>query len=274
MSDMAHNTPDAARAAAILDPVVSPPPPSGAAVGAEEQQALDSKKLETIADIIREMHDLGALDEECDDMIPRSLQALGLRTYADRLEAARKRETGSAAAMREALSKCYQLAYEWEGNTERRDGASPTPWRVADIEHDHDILDADGKVAARAAHGNRELAALICDAVNLKTRIDEAMKDEAGFLHPVMLYGRPCVFVAPPPSEAEESRMHREYETSLLVDRERFRRCYYEAAERNDRLRDIVRRLHQMCSEDWARTNEAGRALLREAREAIGEAAP
>lgn len=27
--------------------------------------------------------------------------------------------------------------------------ASPRPWRVADIDHDHDILDADGKVAAR-----------------------------------------------------------------------------------------------------------------------------
>ena len=157
-------------------------------------------------------------------------------------------------------------------STERRDGASPTPWRVADIEHDHDILDADGKVAARAAHGNRELAALICDAVNLKTRIDEAMKDEAGFLHPVMLYGRPCVFVAPPPSEAEEIRMHREYETSLLVDRERFRRCYYEAAERNDRLRDLVRWLvHQF---EGRATYDDDAALLREAREAIGEAAP
>ncbi len=41
-----------------------------------------------------------------------------------------------------------------------------------------------------------------------------------------------------------------------------------------DRLRDIVRRLYQMCCEDWARTNEAGRALLREAREAIVEDKP
>ena len=40
---------------------------------------------ETHADIIREMRDLGALDAQCNDMIPRSLQALGLWTYADRL---------------------------------------------------------------------------------------------------------------------------------------------------------------------------------------------
>ena len=61
------------------------------------------KTNETQADIIREMRDLGALDEQCGDMIPRSLQALGLRTYAARLDAARKREQGDAAAMRAAL---------------------------------------------------------------------------------------------------------------------------------------------------------------------------
>ena len=62
-----------------------------------------SDKQETTDDIIREMRDLGALDAQCNDMIPRSLQALGLRTYAARLEAARKRETGNGAALREAL---------------------------------------------------------------------------------------------------------------------------------------------------------------------------
>lgn len=126
--------------------------------------------------------------------------------------------------------------------------ASPRPWRVADIDHDYDILDADGKVAARAAHGNRELAALIADAVNLKARIDEAMADESGYLHPVVLDGKPMVCVTPPPSEAEESRMHREYETSLLMDRERFRRCYYEAAEWIDRLRDALATIANMAS--------------------------
>ena len=40
-----------------------------------------------------------------------------------------------------------------------------------------------------------------------------------------------------------------------------------------DYLRDLARRLYQMCCEDWAHTNEAGHALLREARTAIGEAA-
>ena len=47
-----------------------------------------------------------------------------------------------------------------------------------------------------------------------------------------------------------------------------------EAVNERDRLRALVRRLHQMCCEDLARANDAGRALLREAREALGEAAP
>lgn len=51
-----------------------------------------SDRPETTDDIIREMRDLGALDAQCNDMIPRSLQALGLRTYAARLEAATERE--------------------------------------------------------------------------------------------------------------------------------------------------------------------------------------
>ena len=49
-------------------------------------------KPETIEDIVREMRTLGRLDEKSTDKIPRSLQALGLRTYADRIEAAAKRE--------------------------------------------------------------------------------------------------------------------------------------------------------------------------------------
>ena len=68
---------------------------------------------ETIADIVREMRTLGRLDEKSTDKIPRSLQALELRTYADRIEAAAKREheatrekssvVGNSAKMREAL---------------------------------------------------------------------------------------------------------------------------------------------------------------------------
>lgn len=152
--------------------------------------------------------------------------------------------------------------------------ASPRPWRVSESLSGtmSCILDANGEHIASCFGVPTEAdAALICDAVNLKTRIDEAMADESGYLHPVALDGKPMVFVSPPPSEAEEIRMHRDYETSLLVDRERFRRSYYEAVEKLDSLRDIIRRLCQMCSEDWTRTNEAGRALLHEAREAIGE---
>lgn len=59
-----------------------------------------SAKQETIADIVREMRTIGRLDEKSTDKIPRTLQALGLRTYADRIEAAakREREAGAAAA--------------------------------------------------------------------------------------------------------------------------------------------------------------------------------
>lgn len=51
-----------------------------------------SNKQETIADIVKEMRTLGRLDQKSTDKIPRTLQALGLRTYADRIEAAHKRE--------------------------------------------------------------------------------------------------------------------------------------------------------------------------------------
>lgn len=44
--------------------------------------------METINNILHEMRSLGRLDEESTDKIPRSLQALGLLTYADRIEKA------------------------------------------------------------------------------------------------------------------------------------------------------------------------------------------
>ena len=44
--------------------------------------------METIEDIVRKMRTLGRLDEKSTDRIPRSLQALGLRIYADRIEKA------------------------------------------------------------------------------------------------------------------------------------------------------------------------------------------
>lgn len=51
--------------------------------------------MEKSDDIIREMRTLGRLDEKSTDKIPRSLQALGLRTYADRIESALKRMADS-----------------------------------------------------------------------------------------------------------------------------------------------------------------------------------
>jgi hypothetical protein len=106
-------------------------------------------------------------------------------------------------------------------------------------------------------------------------------------LHPVVLNGKPMVFVTPPPSEAEESRMHREYETTLLMDCERFRRGFHEAKERNDRLLDIVRRLARVAQDtlnfaeamcgiipdnpERAKARSEIEALLCEARTAIGE---
>ena len=52
---------------------------------------MDNERQETIADIVQEMRNLGRLYEKSTDKIPRSLQALGLRTYADRILAAHKR---------------------------------------------------------------------------------------------------------------------------------------------------------------------------------------
>ena len=82
---------------------------------------MSNEKSETIVDIVREMRTLGRLDEKSTDKIPRSLQALGLRTYADRIEAAAKREreatrekssqVGNAAAMREALEAVVKVGY-------------------------------------------------------------------------------------------------------------------------------------------------------------------
>lgn len=46
--------------------------------------------METINDIVREMRKLGELDEKSTCRIPRSLMGLGLRTYADRIEASIK----------------------------------------------------------------------------------------------------------------------------------------------------------------------------------------
>ena len=78
---------------------------------------MEERKQETVAYIAREMRTIGRIDEKLTDKIPRSLQALGLRTYADRIEAAYKREREDAiaatvveAAMRETLLRCDAIA--------------------------------------------------------------------------------------------------------------------------------------------------------------------
>jgi hypothetical protein len=73
--------------------------------------------METIDDIVREMRTLGRLDEKSTDKIPRSLQALGLRTYAKRIKAAHEHETVkdchalNAAKMREALKQARRVLH-------------------------------------------------------------------------------------------------------------------------------------------------------------------
>ena len=64
-----------------------------------------NSKQETITDIVKEMRTLGRLDEKSTDKIPRTLQALGLRTYADRIETAHQREVAELKRQRnEALT--------------------------------------------------------------------------------------------------------------------------------------------------------------------------
>lgn len=60
-----------------------------------------STEKETVADIVSEMRNLGKLDEKSTDKIPRSLMVLGLRTYADRIEAATKLEKSQSWHHRE-----------------------------------------------------------------------------------------------------------------------------------------------------------------------------
>ena len=67
-----------------------------------------SNKQETIADRVKEMRTLGRLDQKSTDKIPRSLQALGLRTYADHIEAAHKREVAVVLKDRDQMFKSEQ----------------------------------------------------------------------------------------------------------------------------------------------------------------------
>lgn len=127
---------------------------------------------------------------------------------------------------------------------------SPTPWRV----DGSFVLDSTGGVVAAMCESDYAAdAALICDAVNLKARIDEAMKDKDGFLHPVMLEGRPCVCITPPPSECELERMSREVISGLTKDRALLQRQSYAALKELNRLRDLV----QSYGDTIVKLNEA-----------------
>ena len=77
---------------------------------------MSNAKQETIADIVKEMRTLGRLDEKSTDKIPRTLQALGLRTYADRIETAHQREVAElkrqrneALAIASDIDKCASI---------------------------------------------------------------------------------------------------------------------------------------------------------------------
>ena len=107
---------------------------------------MSNANQETIADIVREMRTLGRLDEKSTDKIPRSLQALGLRTYADRVEAAHQREVAElerkVAELRECLKETMVDAVaEYKNNScfrnvkcgeiERCDTCKVMRWRKA-----------------------------------------------------------------------------------------------------------------------------------------------
>ena len=161
------------------------------------------------------------------------------------------------------------------------DKHSPTPWRVADIDHDYDILDFDGKVAARAAHGNRELADFIVEAVNVMSLcIDEKLAPTNLLINDPAVAAerrkRPLEYID---DLEEELRVSVREDAKTLsacrkwgeMYREQYMRAQRAEAER-DRLRDIVRRL---CDELESHYHEPESmddpCIIREAREALGE---
>ena len=89
-----------------------------------------NSKQETIADIVREMRTLGRLDEKSTDKIPRTLQALGLRTYADRIEAAHQREVAELRKGISELLDALQAIYD-EECTSYGTGEVYDKWRKA-----------------------------------------------------------------------------------------------------------------------------------------------
>ena len=62
--------------------------------------------METIDEIVREMRIIGGIEEKSTDQIPNSFQSPGLRMFADRIEAAAKREREAGA---ESAQVCGEI---------------------------------------------------------------------------------------------------------------------------------------------------------------------
>jgi len=146
---------------------------------------------------------------------------------------------------------------------------SPRPWKVADIEHDYDIVDADGRVVARAAHGDKELAGFIVRAVNLHEDLMRRYRIDVDTI---------CELID------ERDRLREENERLRLALGEAEASAECNLAPEIDKLRDLVRRLSKRLSSrtlavvctPGTRGDETAPDydLIDEARDALGESSP
>jgi hypothetical protein len=147
--------------------------------------------METIEDIVREMRALGRLDEESTDKIPRSLQALGLRTYADRLEAALKRKADS---IHRAMGLIAGIEMEDSENP-------PRVWTALEDAYDalSDALGTDGETTADVEEAKATGRHFVvkpsnykpprnCDRFNTPDEALSAYCEEKGITHPLPLW--------------------------------------------------------------------------------------
>lgn len=175
-------------------------------------------------------------------------------------------------AVAKIQSEYYRVKKEPRKETQKEMTAepSPRPWRVSDGFLDrystghHDIVDAKGEfVAVRVSSAD---AALICDAVNLKARID----DEKSYFHTVYPseIREPTVCIMPPISEVESVRMYRDLSEERLKELIAFRDRYRMATGECLRLHDIIRDLADAL--DRHAGDAAEKRLILDARAAIG----
>ena len=128
---------------------------------------MSNERHETVADIVRKMRTIGRLDEKSTDKIPRSLQALGLRIYADRIEAAYKR---IAIPTPEQWTEIARQSVE-----------------IADLKRENDALKREREAGAEAAHICGEIGELIgreatsekssaaCNAAAMREALDKIL---------------------------------------------------------------------------------------------------